>query len=68
MPLATTPVRLDEDIMEAARKAVAITKRSAPKQIEYWIEIGRALDGKLDAQQIEGIRDGDLTVSTSPNQ
>ncbi len=35
------PVRLSEEIMKAANTYAQINSRSVPKQIEYWVKIGK---------------------------
>ena len=39
--MASKPLRLDEELVEAAAITGKARKRSASKQIEYWASIGR---------------------------
>ncbi|CAB1076263.1 hypothetical protein D1AOALGA4SA_4060 [Olavius algarvensis Delta 1 endosymbiont] len=45
---STSPLRLDSSLVEAAKRKGFINKRSAPKQIEYWAELGKAVEQVLD--------------------
>tara|TARA_B100000780_G_scaffold271731_1_gene232971 strand:- start:816 stop:1046 length:231 start_codon:yes stop_codon:yes gene_type:complete len=50
-------VRFDNKFVEIAKIHAKATKRSIPKQIEYWAEIGRIIEANedLDFQFIRGI-------------
>ncbi len=43
-----TSVRLDDDFVGEAQIYAEIHKRSVPKQIEYWAEIGRVAEDNPD--------------------
>jgi len=45
---STSPLRLDSALVAAAKRKGSINKRSAPKQIEYWAELGKAVEQVLD--------------------
>jgi hypothetical protein len=40
--VATVSVRIDEDLVNAARKAAASEFRTIQGQIEFWAKVGRA--------------------------
>ena len=40
--MATVSVRIDEDLVNAARKAAASEFRTIQGQIEFWAKVGRA--------------------------
>jgi len=50
-------VRFDDKFVEIAKIHAKATKRSIPKQIEYWAEIGRIIEANedLDLQFIRGV-------------
>lgn len=43
-----TSVRLDDDFVSDARVYADVSKRSVPKQIEHWAEIGRMAEDNPD--------------------
>ena len=61
-----SPVRLDSELLQQAELAGRLNKRSAPKQIEYWAEIGKTLENSLNAQDLIAISQGLATVHLQP--
>ena len=55
---STSPMRLDTDLVAAAKREGSIKKRSAPKQIEYWAELGKAIEHVLDYNEIIAVIQG----------
>jgi hypothetical protein len=51
-------MRLDADLVEAAKREGSIKKRSAPKQIEFWAELGKAVEHVLDYNDIFAVIQG----------
>ena len=49
---STSPLRLDSMLVAAAKREGAIKRRSAPKQIEYWADLGKAVEHVLDYNDI----------------
>lgn len=43
-----TSVRLDDDFVSDAQLYAKVSKRSTPKQIEHWAEIGRIVEDNPD--------------------
>ncbi len=43
-----TSVRLDDNLVTEAKVYADVCKRSIPKQIEYWAEIGRIVEDNPD--------------------
>ncbi len=39
--MASKPLRLDEELVDAAALIGKVKKRSAAKQVEYWASLGR---------------------------
>lgn len=56
------PVRLDPDLMADATREAKRAHRSTRKQIEFWAELGRAIDGVVTREQVAGLRSGLLAV------
>lgn len=55
---STSPMRLDSDLVAYAKREGSIKKRSAPKQIEYWAELGKAIEQVLDYNDIIAVIQG----------
>lgn len=43
-----SPIKLSDDIIQAARQHAAVSHRSVPKQIEYWSRIGKIAEENPD--------------------
>lgn len=54
----TTPVRLDDLLVQQAAAEAQINRRSTPKQIEFWADIGRAIAGEVSAEDLIAIAQG----------
>jgi hypothetical protein len=52
------PLRLDSTLVAAAKRKGSINKRSAPKQIEYWAELGKAVEHVLDYNDVFAVIQG----------
>ncbi|WP_257264594.1 ParD-like family protein [Endozoicomonas sp. ONNA2] len=46
--MANKPLRLDAELVDAAKRVGKIKKRSAAKQMEYWATLGRAAKDNPD--------------------
>jgi ParD-like antitoxin of type II bacterial toxin-antitoxin system len=42
--MATTPIRIDEALLNAAKAAGEPHSRSAPQQLAHWVRIGKELE------------------------
>ncbi|AKV97649.1 MULTISPECIES: hypothetical protein [Marinobacter] len=62
----TTAVRLDDTLVRHAAAEGAVHRRSTPKQIEYWAEIGRAVAGDVSAEDLIAILQGIRQVRVEP--
>jgi hypothetical protein len=51
-------MRLDPFLVSEAERASGLNKRSVPKQIEYWAELGRALERVLDPADVLAVTQG----------
>ena len=54
----TTPLRLDDELLQLAKRRGARSNRSAAAQIERWALIGRVVDKGLADEQIEALAAG----------
>ncbi len=54
----TSPIRLDSTLLEAARREGSINKRTAPKQIEFWAELGKAVELVVDFTDVFAVIQG----------
>lgn len=55
---STSPLRLDSTLVAAAKREGSIKKRSAPKQIEFWAELGKAVEHVLDYNDVFAVIQG----------
>lgn len=58
-----SPIRLDPKLVELAKKEGVIKKRSAPKQIEYWAELGKAIESVIDLKEAYEIIQGFMKLT-----
>lgn len=56
--MATSPIRLNPSLIEAAERAALVQKRSTPKQIEYWADLGRAVEHVIDMADVFAVMQG----------
>lgn len=66
MAKAVSPVRLQQDLMEAAAIAAERMHRSAAEQVEYWASIGRSVSKVLDPDSLLEITVGLATLKVEP--
>ena len=55
---STSPMRLDSALVAAAKREGSLNKRSAPKQIEFWAELGKAVEHVLDYNDVFAVIQG----------
>ena len=48
----TTPVRLDQSLMEAAKTQGSLSTRTPPEQIQYWATIGKSVESLLTSADL----------------
>lgn len=58
----TTPVRLEDTLVRRAAAEAQVHRRSTPKQIEFWAEIGRTIADAVSAEDLIAIAQGIRTV------
>jgi hypothetical protein len=61
-----SPLRLSAALVEAAEREGALQKRSAPKQIEFWAELGKAVDGVIDSADVVAVIQGLRKIKVVP--
>jgi hypothetical protein len=66
MAKAHSPIRIQDDLMRAARAAGQQMHRSTAEQIEYWASIGKSLSGVVDADQLLDVISGLATIEIKP--
>jgi hypothetical protein len=60
------PLRLNPDLVHAAERAGLVQKRSVPKQIEFWADLGRAIENVIDYSDIFAILQGLKKITVEP--
>lgn len=55
---SSAPLRLDAELIRAASAAARLHRRSLPRQIEYWAEIGRAVEKRVAMEDLLAVREG----------
>jgi len=66
MVKATSPIRLQSDLMNAARITGKRFHRSASEQVEYWADIGRVVSNLINPDTLLSITAGLVQVKVEP--
>ncbi len=66
MAKAISPVRLQDDLMQAAKLTGERFHRSTAEQIEYWADIGRKVSTVLDPDTLISIATGLTQINVEP--
>ena len=61
-----SPMRLDSALIAAAEREAAIQKRSIPKQIEFWAELGKAVEHIIGFDDVIAITQGLKRIELEP--
>jgi hypothetical protein len=63
-------IRLDDRLIQEAETEALLHKRSTPKQIEYWAQIGRLVTDRVSANDLLGLVQGvaEVRVEFRPAQ
>jgi hypothetical protein len=59
---ASNPIRIDKELFEQAAAEADRQKRSIPKQVEYWAELGQICDGLITHADAIRLREGLLKI------
>ena len=60
------PIRISDEMMHLAEADSVLSKRTPPKQIEFWAEIGRRIEQQLTQSDLTVLLQGFATVSLAP--
>jgi hypothetical protein len=66
MAKATSPIRLQEELMQAAESTARRYHRSTAEQIEYWADLGRSVSSTIDPDVLLSVLSGLTTIKTEP--
>lgn len=66
MPKSASPIRLQDDLMQAAALTGERFHRSTAEQIEYWASIGRQVSNLLDPDALLSVSAGLARVRVEP--
>lgn len=66
MAKAASPIRLQDELMQAAALAAERFHRSTAEQIEYWAEMGRNIDHMLNPDDLLAISAGLAKITVEP--
>lgn len=61
-----SPMRLDSALVAAAEREGAMQKRSIPKQIEFWAELGKAVEHIIGMEDVIAITQGLKKIELEP--
>lgn len=61
-----SPMRLDSTLIAAAEREATIQKRSVPKQIEFWAELGMAVERTIGFDDVIAITQGLKRIELEP--
>src|SRR5690606_40635579 len=64
--IMATAIRIDDKLVREASAEAQLQRRSTPKQIEYWAEIGRIVAGEVSAEDLISIAQGNRRVRVEP--
>lgn len=56
--MATSPIRISPSLIAAAEREGMVQKRSTPKQIEFWADLGRAVEHVIELSDVLAVRQG----------
>jgi len=66
MAKANSPIRLQDDLMQAAKLTGERFHRSSAEQVEYWADIGRKVSTVLDPEILSNIAMGLTRLKVEP--
>lgn len=66
----SNPLRLDAALVDAASAVAARHKRTVPRQIEHWAELGRVLEAMVDPAALLALQQGlaRLVIEMAPSR
>lgn len=66
MAKASSPMRLEQSLVQAAKAVGSIEHRSVAEQIEYWADVGKRLTNQLSAQELMELTFGFAKIKVEP--
>ena len=66
MAKSASPIRLQEDLMQAASATAKRFHRSTAEQIEYWADVGRQASGVIDPDVLISLASGLTRIKVEP--
>ncbi len=63
---STSTLRLNSKLVTSAERIGAVYKRSTPKQIEYWAELGKAIEPVLNIEDAIAVIEGLKKIVVQP--
>ncbi len=66
MAKSASPIRLQNDLMQAAESTAKRFHRSTAEQIEYWADLGRSVSSTLDPDILLSVLSGLTVIKTEP--
>jgi hypothetical protein len=66
MAKAASPIRLQEELMQAAELTAKRFHRSTAEQIEYWADLERSVSSTLDPDVLLSVLSGLTIIKTEP--
>jgi hypothetical protein len=66
MAKATSPIRLQEELMQSATDTAQRFHRSTAEQIEYWADIGRQTSNLIDPDTLVSLMSGLIRLKIEP--
>ena len=61
-----TPLRISSDLILLAKTEAATKRRSVPNQIEYWAELGKAVEHVLNLADVYAVLQGIKKITVEP--
>lgn len=59
----TMPTRISDELANEVKKEIAVSKRSLPSQLEYWANLGKAIDNQLTGEQVREVLSGNARIN-----
>lgn len=66
MAKASSPIRLQEELMQVAESTAKRYHRSTAEQIEYWADLGRSVSSSLNPDILLSVLSGLTVIKTEP--
>lgn len=64
--MMASPMRLSPELVEKAKREAMLTKRTVPKQIEFWAYLGKAVQTTVDYSDLIAVSQGLKKIRVEP--